>query len=369
MSTTPATLTRIISGGRVPDAAGHLPLGGGAAVGHQPARARSRRRSAASRPSVPDHLYQFDFVTGGDDVVRDGVAVRSREAGRRRTAACWSRTRTASTPRIHVFDASGAGAPTEASAVRRRHGERTAAARDRLVLTRGETRGRATGRSRRLGARRRASARRWRRRRRCPGASARRWSARATSPTAGRPRAASRRRCGPGRRRAQRCPRRRAGSSRPTSAPTSCWRRWSRPSGSSACRPTSTIRRPRTAAAPTRRASARLRADPETIIALAPDLVCVAGFTASDPLRLLVGAGLPVVRWSRFDSFADVMAEIRLIGAAVGEEARADALAGRHRGAARRSRAPARAASGRCASSTTIRRPTRWAAARWWARS
>ena len=72
----------------------------------------------------------------------------------------------------------------------------------------------------------------------------------------------------------------------------------------------------------------RLHADPETIISLAPDLVCVAGFTASDSLRLVVGAGLPVVRWSRFDSFADVMDEIRLLGAAVGEEARAEALAG-----------------------------------------
>ena len=73
----------------------------------------------------------------------------------------------------------------------------------------------------------------------------------------------------------------------------------------------------------------RLRADPETIIALAPDLVCVAGFTAADALRLLAGAGLNLVRWSRFDSFADVMAEIRLLGAAVGEEARAEAVAGR----------------------------------------
>ena len=42
----------------------------------------------------------------------------------------------------------------------------------------------------------------------------------------------------------------------------------------------------------------------------------------------MVGAGLPVVRWSRFDSFADVMTEIRLLGAAVGEEARAEVLAG-----------------------------------------
>jgi iron complex transport system substrate-binding protein len=72
----------------------------------------------------------------------------------------------------------------------------------------------------------------------------------------------------------------------------------------------------------------RLHADPETILSLAPDLVCVAGYTGSDALRLVVGAGVPVVRWSRFDSFADVIDEIRLLGAAVGEEGRAAALTG-----------------------------------------
>jgi iron complex transport system substrate-binding protein len=72
---------------------------------------------------------------------------------------------------------------------------------------------------------------------------------------------------------------------------------------------------------------ARLRADPEAIIALAPDLVCVAGYTAADSLRLIASTGLPVVRWSRFESFADVLAEIRLLGAVVGEEARAETLA------------------------------------------
>jgi iron complex transport system substrate-binding protein len=75
--------------------------------------------------------------------------------------------------------------------------------------------------------------------------------------------------------------------------------------------------------------TARLRADPETIISLAPDLVCLAGFTAPDSVRLIVGAGLPIVRWSRYDSFADVIAEIRLLGAAVGAEGRAEVLAGR----------------------------------------
>jgi len=72
----------------------------------------------------------------------------------------------------------------------------------------------------------------------------------------------------------------------------------------------------------------RLRTDPETIVALSPDLLCVAGFTASDALRLLIGAGVPIARWSRFDTFADVMAAIRLMGAAVGADDRAEELAG-----------------------------------------
>jgi iron complex transport system substrate-binding protein len=73
----------------------------------------------------------------------------------------------------------------------------------------------------------------------------------------------------------------------------------------------------------------RLRSDPETIIALAPDLVCVAGFTEPDALRLIAGAGLPIVRWSRYDSFADVMGQILLMGAATGEGARAATLVAR----------------------------------------
>jgi iron complex transport system substrate-binding protein len=72
----------------------------------------------------------------------------------------------------------------------------------------------------------------------------------------------------------------------------------------------------------------RLHTDPESIISLEPDLVCVAGYNEPDALRLIIGAGLPVVRWSRFDSFADVVGGLRLLGAAVGAEARAEAVAG-----------------------------------------
>ena len=71
---------------------------------------------------------------------------------------------------------------------------------------------------------------------------------------------------------------------------------------------------------------ARWRNDPEAVLALDPDLVCVAGFIAADALRLMSCTGVPVLRWSRFESFADIAGEIDLIGAAVGEEARAAAL-------------------------------------------
>jgi len=72
----------------------------------------------------------------------------------------------------------------------------------------------------------------------------------------------------------------------------------------------------------------RLRTEPERILSLEPDLVCVAGYTEPEALRLTVGTGLPIVRWSRFSSFTDIVAMLRLHGAALGEEARAAALVG-----------------------------------------
>jgi len=72
---------------------------------------------------------------------------------------------------------------------------------------------------------------------------------------------------------------------------------------------------------------ARLHAEPERVLALEPDLVCVAGYTDIEALRLLAGAHLPLLRWARLDSFADVLAGLRLLGAAVGEDARAEELA------------------------------------------
>ena len=70
-----------------------------------------------------------------------------------------------------------------------------------------------------------------------------------------------------------------------------------------------------------------MRAQVEAILSLAPDLVCVAGYSDADGLRLEIGAGLPVLRWSRFETFADVLANVRVLGAAVGADAAAEALA------------------------------------------
>ena len=72
---------------------------------------------------------------------------------------------------------------------------------------------------------------------------------------------------------------------------------------------------------------ARVRAEPEQLLALEPDLICVGAFTQAEVVRLLTGAGPVVLGWSRFDSFAEVVAGVRLLGATVGAEARAEAVA------------------------------------------
>jgi len=75
------------------------------------------------------------------------------------------------------------------------------------------------------------------------------------------------------------------------------------------------------------RALPRVRGEVEAILALEPDLICVAGYSDADAMRLAVGAGLPILRWSRFETFADVLGNVRTIGAAVGADARAKAVA------------------------------------------
>ena len=72
---------------------------------------------------------------------------------------------------------------------------------------------------------------------------------------------------------------------------------------------------------------ARVRGEPEEIISLRPDLVFVTNFTDEGTVRLLDGSGIPLVRFAGWDSFAGVIADIRLTGAAVGAETRAEELA------------------------------------------
>jgi iron complex transport system substrate-binding protein len=96
------------------------------------------------------------------------------------------------------------------------------------------------------------------------------------------------------------------------------------------------------------RSIARTTEEPESLLALEPDLVLTAGYSRAETVRLLQGAGVPIVRVGRHDSVADVLDAIRLVGRAVGEEARADEMivalerriAGVEARAARRGRMP-----------------------------
>ena len=71
----------------------------------------------------------------------------------------------------------------------------------------------------------------------------------------------------------------------------------------------------------------RVRGEPEEILALRPDLVLVTNFTEDGTVRLLDGAGVPILRCASWESFDGVLAHIRLLGAAVGAEAGAEELA------------------------------------------
>ena len=67
-------------------------------------------------------------------------------------------------------------------------------------------------------------------------------------------------------------------------------------------------------------------ADPEQVIALEPDVVFVAHYTLESGVRILNAAAIPVVRLKETRSFLDVADNVRLAAAAVGEEARGEAV-------------------------------------------
>lgn len=70
----------------------------------------------------------------------------------------------------------------------------------------------------------------------------------------------------------------------------------------------------------------RVRGEVEEILALEPDLVFVASYTRAETVRLLFGAGIPVVRLSGYSSYAELEQNIILISQATGSELRANAI-------------------------------------------
>jgi len=64
----------------------------------------------------------------------------------------------------------------------------------------------------------------------------------------------------------------------------------------------------------------RIHAEAETMLALRPDLVVLASYTRATTVRLLAAAGIPVLRFQWYRSFADIMDSIRMLAAAVGAD-------------------------------------------------
>jgi iron complex transport system substrate-binding protein len=75
------------------------------------------------------------------------------------------------------------------------------------------------------------------------------------------------------------------------------------------------------------KAAARIRGvDPESIVALEPDVIFVAHYTLDHAVRLLVGAGIPVAKFRDVHSYVDVEANVLLAAGVVGAEARGKSL-------------------------------------------
>ena len=67
----------------------------------------------------------------------------------------------------------------------------------------------------------------------------------------------------------------------------------------------------------------RLYPDLEAVLALEPDLVLATGYNRAETVNLMVAAGIPILRFTRYDSFQELMDNLLLLGAATGTEARA----------------------------------------------
>jgi iron complex transport system substrate-binding protein len=71
---------------------------------------------------------------------------------------------------------------------------------------------------------------------------------------------------------------------------------------------------------------ARVGVEVEPLLALEPDLVFVATYTRAETVRLLLSVGVPVLRLGGVRSFDEVTENLRVTAAALGEEARAEAI-------------------------------------------
>ncbi len=70
----------------------------------------------------------------------------------------------------------------------------------------------------------------------------------------------------------------------------------------------------------------KIRTNLEQVVALQPDLVLVAAYTSMDVVKQLNEARLPVVKLELFSSIEGIKENIRTVGRAVGEEARAEEI-------------------------------------------
>lgn len=71
----------------------------------------------------------------------------------------------------------------------------------------------------------------------------------------------------------------------------------------------------------------KIDANAEQIIASEPDLVIVARYTRADTVKLLMDAGLPVLRLGPYASIRDVQSNILKVGEAVGADGKAREMA------------------------------------------
>ncbi|MDA7746822.1 ABC transporter substrate-binding protein [Psychromonas sp.] len=68
----------------------------------------------------------------------------------------------------------------------------------------------------------------------------------------------------------------------------------------------------------------RTQGEIESMLALQPDLVFVASYSNPETVRYLLRSGIAVVRLSEFNSFSDIMNNIRVVGTVTGSSMQAD---------------------------------------------